>query len=290
MRAILITSSLLILTLIALRYLLRGRIRPRVPVTAELCLLVVVTMTTACAFTGAEPEQEDTMETSQQSGSQEQTDGAAPEDSGEADGAAFAVQTELFTPSEDEVLKARKLALEGMSEQEIETLTQTVKNVNIYLEHLYMEDNLFGKLSDPHGLYWNYFHQTGEIQIGWAVDGKIDMEAVCQQENLTEEEFYAKYGTPVKVTNDYDADDFIALIEKLKGPVQNEALKADLQEIMDLTELAKNTHVMEFVNSMYKKIHDLDYFLLRYGPTDVGLYVEDDSTITKYYCTLSIYQ
>ena len=59
---------------------------------------------------------------------------------------------------------------------------------------------------------------------------------------------------------------------------------------MDLTELAKNTHVMEYVNSMYKKIHDLDYFLLRYGPTDVGPYVVDDSTISKYYGTLSIYQ
>ena len=193
-------------------------------------------------------------------------------------------------PSETEVLEARKLALEGMSEREAETLTLTMANVNLYLEHLYMEENIFGLLSDPHALYWNRFHETGEIQIGWAYDGEIDMEAVCRQEDLTEEEFYAKYGTPVVTENRYDADDFIDLIEELREPVQNAALKADLQEIMDLTELAKNTHVMEYVNSMYKKIHDLDYFLLRYGPTDVGPYVVDDSTISKYYGTLSIYQ
>lgn len=47
---------------------------------------------------------------------------------------------------------------------------------------------------------------------------------------------------------------------------------------------------MEYANSLYQKIHDPDYFLLRYGPADVGPYVEDDSTITKYYGTLSVYR
>lgn len=193
-------------------------------------------------------------------------------------------------PSEDEVLEARKIALEGMSSQEIERLTDAIMYVNIGFEHLYMEENLFGVLSDPNALYWNRFHETGEIQIGWAVDGDVDMEAVCQKENLSEQEFYEEYGTPVVMNNQHNADDFIVLIEELREPVQNDALKADLQEIMDLMEYAKNTHVMEYVNSMYKKIHDLDYFLLRYGPTDVGPYVKDDSTITKYYGTLSIFQ
>lgn len=62
------------------------------------------------------------------------------------------------------------------------------------------------------------------------------------------------------MTSHYDADDFISLVEELKGSVHNEALNADLQDIIDLTELAKQSHVMEYVNSMYKKIHDLDYF------------------------------
>lgn len=248
---------------------------PRMPVPAVVCLLAAVTMTTACTFTSAAPEPADTTETSRQ----ELTGGAAPAD-----------PAEPFTPSGDEVLAARNIALEGMSPQEIERLTDTIMYVNIGFEHLYMEENIFGVLSDPDALYWNRFHETGEIQIGWAVDGDVDMEAVCQQENLSEEAFYEEYGTPVVMNNRHNADDFIALIEELREPVQNDALKADLQEIMDLTELAKNTHGMEYVNSMYKKIHDLDYFLLRYGPTDVGPYVKDDSTITKYYGTLSVYR
>lgn len=201
-----------------------------------------------------------------------------------------AEEDESSVPSEEEALQARAKVLEGMSEGQAERLTETIKAANLALESRYLYHNLFGELSDPNSLYWNYFDETGEIQIGWAYDGEIDMETVCQQEELTEEEFYVQYGTPVVVENRYDADDFLALMEELKEPIHNEDLKADLQEIMDLTELAKNTHVMEYVNSMYKKIHDLDYFLLRYGPTDVGPYVNDNSTITKYYGTLSIYQ
>lgn len=49
------------------------------------------------------------------------------------------------------------------------------------------------------------------------------------------------------------------------------------------------THRMEIVNDIYKKLHDLDYFLLRYGPKDVAKYVEDDSTVSKYYGTLPFY-
>lgn len=30
----------------------------------------------------------------------------------------------------------------------------------------------------------SYFHQTGEIQIGWAVDGGLDMDAVCEQKSF----------------------------------------------------------------------------------------------------------
>jgi hypothetical protein len=153
-----------------------------------------------------------------------------------------------------------------------------------------MDYDLFGKLSDPNSLYWNYLEQTGEIQIGWAVEGGIDMDDVCKRENLSSEEFYAKYGTPVVTNNYYDAAAFISVLSELKSSVQNENLKAELQDLMDLTEQAKETHRMEIANDIYKKLHDLDYFLLRYGPVDVGKYVQDDSTVSKYYGTLSFFQ
>ena len=124
---------------------------------------------------------------------------------------------ENYVPTEEDVLVARQQATEGMSQQQVERLTEVIKAANLWLEQRYMDENLFEKLSDPNSLYWNYFHQTGEIQIGWAVDGSIDIDAVCKREKLSLEEFYAKYGTPVVATNFYDADGFIDLLSEMKS-------------------------------------------------------------------------
>lgn len=89
-----------------------------------------------------------------------------------------------YVPTEEDVLAARQQATEGMSQQQIENLTEVVKTANLWLEHKYMNEDFFEQLSDPNNLYWNYFHQTGEIQIGWAVDGGLDMDAVCEQKSF----------------------------------------------------------------------------------------------------------
>ena len=61
------------------------------------------------------------------------------------------------TEEEEEVLAARELALEDMSEEEAERLTENIKTANLVLEQAYMYDNIFGKLEDKDSLYWNYF-------------------------------------------------------------------------------------------------------------------------------------
>ena len=83
-------------------------------------------------------------------------------------------------PKREEVLAARELALEDMSEEEAERLTENIKTTNLVLEQAYMYDNIFGKLEDKDSLYWNYFDQTGEIQIGWAYEGDIDKKEVMK--------------------------------------------------------------------------------------------------------------
>lgn len=193
-------------------------------------------------------------------------------------------------PKREEVLAARELALEGMSEEEAERLTENIKTANLVLEQAYMYDNIFGKLEDKDSLYWNYFDQTGEIQIGWAYEGDIDKKEVMEEENLTEEEFYSKYGSPVVAENHYDAEAFAELLADMKSTVNNENLQNDLQQIIDNTKLAAETHEMEYANNIYKLVHDMDYFLLRYGPDDVGSYVQDKSMISRYYGTLSFYE
>lgn len=197
--------------------------------------------------------------------------------------------SEPVRPEREEVLAARSIVLKDMSEEEIERLTENIKSANMVLENAYLNDNIFGRLEDKDSLYWNYFDKTGEIQIGWAYEGDIIKNEVMEEENLTEEAFYEKYGTPVITYNHFDADAFIELLADMKRTVNNESLQYDLQQIIDNTKLAAETHEMEYANNIYKLVHDMDYFLLRYGLDDVGMYVQDRSTLAKYYGTLSVY-
>ena len=87
-------------------------------------------------------------------------------------------------PAEAAVLAAREQALADMDSAQIERLNQVIREANLWWEHQYLYNNIFEKLSDPDSLYWNYFDQTGEIQIGWAVDGGLDMASVCREEGF----------------------------------------------------------------------------------------------------------
>lgn len=112
------------------------------------------------------------------------------------------------------------------------------------------------------------------------------MTAISVSERLLE---MAAFYTPLALTVTKEKGTSSASFSKNTIFIQNGNLKSELQYLMDQTEQAKETHRMEIVNDIYKKLHDLDYFLLRYGPKDVAKYVEDDSTVSKYYGTLPFY-
>ena len=182
----------------------------------------------------------------------------------------------------------RELVLDGMSDDEKERLTENIKVANLQMEYAYLNDNIFDKLSDKDSLYWNYFDQKGDIQIGWAYEG--NKKTVMNEEGITESEFYQKYGEPVMEYNRFDGANFVELIQDMQKSVQNERLSADLQQLIDLTNLAIETHEVEYANEIYKILHDLDYFLLRYGIEDVGKYTKDGSVVAKYYGVLMVYE
>lgn len=198
--------------------------------------------------------------------------------------------TEIYIPSKEEVLAMREQVLEGMSQEEIDRLTENIKIANLQMERAYLNENIFDKLSDPESVYWNYFDQTGEIQLGWWYHGNIvSMDAIMRAEGISEEEFYEIYDEPGIVYNRFDAVNFIDLIQDMQESVDDELLAADLQQLIDLTELAAETHKVEYAVEIYHILHDLDYFLLRYGMEDVGKYTVDDSTVAKYYNVLTVY-
>ncbi|MDE6924482.1 MAG: YARHG domain-containing protein [Acetatifactor sp.] len=199
--------------------------------------------------------------------------------------------SETVRPAKEEVLAMREQVLEGMSAEEIKRLTENIKVANQRMESAYLYDSLFEKLEDKDSLYWNYFDEKGDIQVGWTFDGSYqEMRSIMEKENLTKEEFDSEYGTPVMVYNRFNAENFINLMEEMKELVQNEALRNDMQQLIDETGLAAENHEMEHASNIYKILHDMDYYLLRYGPEDVGQYVQDASTIGKYYGVLSVYK
>lgn len=193
-------------------------------------------------------------------------------------------------PSKEEVLAMREKTLDGMPETEISRLRENIKVANLQMESAYLNDNLFKKLSDKESPYWQYFDCKGDIQLGWWYHQSIyPKDVIMKAENITEEEFAEIYTEPGIVTNSFDAADFIDLISEMKSFVKNEALAADLQQLMDLTRMAWATHEMQYANELYKVLHDLDYFLLRYGIEDVGQYTADAGTVGTYYGVLAVY-
>lgn len=177
-------------------------------------------------------------------------------------------------PTEQDVLAMRQAVEAGMSSEEIAWLTEVIKQTNLWWEQRYMWEDIFGwsRLGDPENLTWNYFDQTGVIQIGWADSSDAD-------------------GTQVKVVveNEYDADAFISVISELKATVQSGLVDEDFDRLMELCAKAKATHDVRYAIEMYHMLHDMDYFLLRCGMTDVEPYVEDTSTLSVYYGAFSVW-
>ena len=99
-----------------------------------------------------------------------------------------------------------------------------------------------------------------------------------------------KYGTPVITYNRFDADNFINLMIEMRDSLKSELLKGDFDNLIYYVQLAKDTHDVDYMIEVYRILHDMDYFLFRYGIEDVGKYVKDISTISKYYGVLNIYE
>ncbi len=193
---------------------------------------------------------------------------------------------DVAMPTKEEVLAAREWALEGVSKEDIAYMGSCIKKANLALEF----DDFYGKfqlLEEPENLAWNYIVGKGEVQVGWAIESELAYEKV--ETDLSEEEYMQEYGTKVVATIEYSADDFIKLMNQFQEMVYNEALKEDFARLSEKMRLAQETHEKSYLVEVYHILHDLDYFLFRYGPEDVEKYTDDDSTVCKYYGMLHVY-
>lgn len=171
------------------------------------------------------------------------------------------------TPSKTEVVRMREMVLEGMTEEEIKRLKTNIKDFNAIWESRYFYSDIFEELEDPESLSWNYIDARGDIAIG-----------VAENSDGTTQEVIAY--------NRFDAESLVEIIADMQKSVENEALYHQLQTLIDEINLASQTHDVEHVKNMFYMLHDLDYFLLRYGIEDVGKYTDDATFVATYYGTL----
>lgn len=175
-----------------------------------------------------------------------------------------------------------------MTQEEIDRLNEVVKSANLIFEHRFMFGDWERLLSDPEDPTWNLFEQTGEILVGYALDE--EQAAAQRNSGMSFNEFGALYGTEVVYDNPYDADYGIAVFSELKETIHNEDLRQDFDNIIMNFQKAKETHDIKYVEDLYHILHDMDYFLLRYGWEDVGKFVQDRSTLEIYYDVLTCYK
>lgn len=203
-------------------------------------------------------------------------------------------------PSKETVLERRNACLQGMSEEDITRLTENIKVANLAMEYSYLYDRLFERMADPEDLYWNYVDQKGDIQIGYSLEQEaVDAWKEYSQnaEEITDmdscwkayQQYEEEHGQPVYTYNRFDADNFIALMEEMKGLLKNDMLTADLNQLIENTRQAKETHDVTYIKEIYYILHDMDYYLLRYAPDDVASFVQDKGTIAVYYGALQVY-
>ena len=214
------------------------------------------------------------------------------------------VSKEIFYPSEEEVETVRKTALAGMDEEEINALTDYVKNYHNWLERGLLYDNWERSLSDPDSTVWNYIDKTGTIVTGWQLEigeeyylkeGEEERRKYLQEQypefgKVSLDKLGQMYGEPYYEENRYGAETVIQRMEELTASAENEIFRSDVEALCTALQQAKDTHEAEYVMKAHEILHDMEYFLLRYSPRDVTPYTMDTSMSGRYYSALEVWE
>lgn len=154
------------------------------------------------------------------------------------------------TPSESMVLAVRDKVFADIDSEILADMKERIKTANQNLEWMVMYENLFEQLGDENSDYWDNILNGGR----------------------------------------FNAVTFMEHIRTFREYISMEELRVDFDTlILDLTTAIEN-HDVDAFKGVYYMIHDMDYFLFRYGPYDVGIYMQDKSTVSKYYGSLHIYK
>ncbi|MDE7268619.1 MAG: hypothetical protein K2N89_14260 [Lachnospiraceae bacterium] len=238
----------------------------------------------ACSMAGCEKTEENatdsTLDFTQNLLSEGESTEATEGDTQEAD-----VRT--LAPSKEQVINMREVCLAGMTDEEVDRLCENIKVANQTLENAYFYDNLFERLSDSDNLYWNYIDEKGDIIIGYVLEEGLQYDA---DSGLTYQEYAKEHGQPITEYNRFDAQNFMDLMTEMRDSLNADMLKPDFDALISNMEMAGTTHDVKYIEEIFYILHDMDYYLLRYAPEDLGAYVTDRGMISKYYGALQVYE
>lgn len=158
--------------------------------------------------------------------------------------------TGTAAPTLADVERMREQVFQGMSEEEITYMKTYINKYNFKLEEEYVYGEHFEKYSSTESKAWDF---------------------------LSDEEHLL------------NAKLVIATLTKMKNSLKTDLLVSDFDTMIHYMELLQSTHDVVYLKKFYYILHDMDYFLFQYGPVDLGMYMSDRTTVSKYYGVLSVY-
>lgn len=105
-----------------------------------------------------------------------------------------------------------------------------------------------------------------------------------------EDQFEAYEASNSKNWGKLDYDKYRLYVNGVGKRIQNDLLKRDIDEMLIYIDLMENQKDVEALRSFYYKLHDLDYYLFRYGANEIWFYVHDMSFVTTFFDSLYIYR
>lgn len=87
-----------------------------------------------------------------------------------------------------------------------------------------------------------------------------------------------------------DYDKYRLYVNGVGKRIQNDLLKRDIDEMLSCIDLMENQKDVEALRSFYYKLHDMDYYLFRFGANEIWFYVHDMSFVTTFFDSLYVYK
>lgn len=143
-------------------------------------------------------------------------------------------KSDLKPPEKSVCLKAQKQALEGLEDEQLKTVRDTVREEHARIES-YLLDHV-KSLKSPDAPYWEFLEHTGIV----AIPGEE------------------------MVLNEWDKDTITANLKTVEDLVRNDAVKSDFERMRKTLDDAVGAHDLRGLFSYHEMIHDYDYWVVNY--------------------------